>query len=307
MKRLFILFILFFLYAGNLIAQQIDLAAQQIPAQAQFAQPFDVHFEITHTPGYTVKLDQQTLPEGFSLDKDTQQISSPNTVTYEATFFPFTLGVSTFTAVNFLLQDSNGETVAQAASDPVQIQVSPVKLFKDKNMRDIRPPYIPSGWMWWLLAVILLALAVYFIRRIRRKSIPVYAMKEVPDLRPADVIALDKIQQLLQSGLWEKEQYKLFYSELGNILREYLWRRFRLDVSSDTSAELLRRVRTLPQLTALQVQLRAFLNSADLVKFAKVIPNEATMQQDISHIRTVVETTSPRPAMQTPDQPQEVR
>ena len=86
------------------------------------------------------------------------------------------------------------------------------------------------------------------------------------------MIALSKIEALLQSGLWEQQEYKLFYITLSDIFREYLWRRFHLDTSSDTSAELLRRVKNMPQMAPLMYQVRDFV-STETVKFSKVIPS----------------------------------
>ncbi len=282
--------------AAPAAARRISLTAQHIPQQASFANAFDVRFELAYEPGYVTELDKETLPEGFKLTAEKQEKLSPGTVAYQLTFLPFTLGVSTFTAVSFdLKEQSGGRTLAQVASEAQKIEVHPVNYFKEKTLRDIRPPYIPSSWLIWLLCLIVLGLIIYFLRRFyletraRRMEI-----KQAVDNRPADVIALSKIEALLQSGLWEKAQYKVFYIELGDILREYFWRRFHQDVSSDTSAELLRRARKIPQLTPLFAKLREYLNSSDLVKFAKVIPSQDTMQQDVNTVREIVRETSPR-------------
>lgn len=295
MKKLFFTFLLF-LPALGLPAQQLDFTAQQVPAEVSFAQPFDVHFELAHTPGYTPQLDKDSLPEGFTLTAEKQEARSPGTVSYDLTFMPFTLGASTFTAVNVWLTDARGDILARAASEPKQITVKPVQFFKDKTLRDIRPPYIPSGWLSWVLGALALGAAYYGLRRWwRRWRNRARQAQDRPDTRPADIIALSKIQILLQSGLWENAQYKLFYSELGEILREYFWRRFGLDVSSDTSAELLRRARHVPELASQLPSLRDYLNSSDLVKFAKLTPATPAMQRDVQAVQQLVQATAPRP------------
>ncbi len=303
MKKLFLFFLLTFLTAV-LPAQELNFTSQNIPQEASFAQPFDVRFELSHTPGYQVSLDKNSLPADFKLTSEQLENLSPGTASYQLTFLPFTLGVSTFTAVNIQLLNSNGEIVARAASDTKQVKVNPVQFFKDKDMRDIRPPYIPTSWIWWLLCALVLAALIWLAWRFWHKVRENQAQaKEVQDNRPADVIALSKIQLLLQSGLWEKAQYKTFYIELGEILREYLWRRYQLDVSADTSSELLRRLRTQPQLKPLLQSLREYLSSSDLVKFAKVIPTQSTMQQDVTTVEHLVRATTPRP--QTHEQQEE--
>ncbi len=294
MKKI-ICFLIGWIIPIGVLAQEVNFTTQQIPSQATFAQPFDVHFELAHTPGYTVQLNPESIPASFSLAHEKKEALSPGTVSYDLTFLPFSLGVSTFTAVNFQLLDSQSNILAQTNSDEKKIQVQPVQFFKDKTMRDIRPPYIPVNWIWWILCGCVLILIAYLIRRfwLSTRADRSAAIEVAQDSRPADEIALSKIQFLLQSGLWEKKEYKLFYIELGEILREYFWRRFQLDVSADTSVELLRRVRQNPTLSPFSQLLRDYLNSADLVKFAKVAPSQKTMQQDVSAVTTVVRKTTP--------------
>lgn len=283
--------------AAQAADNRIGLTAQHVPQQTPFAAAFDTRFEISHTPGYVVELDKESLPEGFELTAEKQEKLSPGTVAYDLTFIPFTLGVSTFTAVTFNLKKQAGaQTLASALSEQVQIDVKPVKYFDEQTLRDIRPPYIPSSLLIWLLCLLVLGLIIYFAwyfyKEIQTRA---RELSHAQDNRPADEIALSKIEALLQSGLWERAQYKMFYIELGDILREYFWRRFKQDVSSDTSAELLRRARKIPQLKKLLLPLREYLNSSDLVKFAKVIPAQQTMQQDVGCVRKLVKETTPRP------------
>ena len=297
MKKLF-LFILFGCMSLNgLSAQEIALTGQHIPPQGSFAQPFQTRFEISHTPGYQVVLDKENLPKDFALTQEKEENLSPGTLAYELTFLPFTLGPSSFTAVGFLLQDGDGQTVNQTSSGDVTVKIEPVQLFKDNKMRDIRPPYIPSSWLGWLMVLAalltLIILIVHILRRVKHHAEQVSVLKL--DRRPAHVIALSKINLLLQSGLWEAQEYKLFYIELGEILREYLWRRFNLDVSADTSAELLRHIRTVPDLTSLYAELRDYLKSADLVKFAKYVPDENTMHKDVGIVQKTIQQTIQAP------------
>lgn len=296
MKKIFLLTVFSLWAAAFCAAQSAEITEQNIPQQVSFAKPFDVRFALSYPPDTHVILDKESLPADFALSDEKTEISSPGNMTYHLTFLPFTLGHSTFTAVNFLVQNNRGDTLEKIVSQEAAIQVQPVKFFKDKELRDIRPPYIPSSWLWLVLILLGIGLFVagilYFNRR-RKQALLDPARQE--DKRPADVIALSKINSLLQSGLWEKAQYKLFYIELGEILREYFWRRFQLDVSADTSTELLRRTRSVPALTPLYTELRDYLKSSDLVKFAKYIPDETTMQKDVGIVQKTVQQTAPPP------------
>lgn len=138
-----------------------------------------------------------------------------------------------------------------------------------------------------------------WIRRVKKDAALLEAQQ---DKRPPHVIALSQIDALVDSGLWEQKQYKIFYITLTDILRTYLQKAFGLDVSADTSAELLKRIKTQKQLTTFVQGLREFLASGDLVKFAKAEPTETVRNQDITFLRTFINQTAPKPDPQTPQQ-----
>ena len=234
MKKL-VLLCLFIWTAGSIFGQEISVVEKRAAEKVPFAQPFALQFVLSHTPGYQVTLDEDSLSSDFEITQVSSAENSPGTLTYDFTAIPFVLGKSTFTVTFDLTQE--GKTVAQA-----------------------KP------------------------REIAREQ----------DTRPGNVIALSKIDALLDSGLWENQQYKLFYITLSDILREYLWRQFHVDASSDTTAELLRRVKTMPQMKPLMNQLREFLSSGDLVKFAKAVPSEQIRDKDVTLLRQIITETAPK-------------
>ena len=266
-----VLFLLIFLLAPLARAQQISVVEARAAESVPFAQPFALQFVLSHTPGYQVTVQEESLSPQFEITQVSSADNSPGTVTYDFTALPFALGKTTFTVTFELSQD--GKPLAQAQKE-VFIDVPRAQTFDDPNLREIRPPHIPSGWLTWLVALLLLGALVYVWRYWYKKlHARTHAVLQAQDNRPSNVIALSKIDALLDSGLWENQQYKLFYITLSDILREYLWRQFHIDASADPTAELLRRVKNMPQMAPLMYQLRDFLTSGDLVKFAKAVPS----------------------------------
>lgn len=299
MKKFFFPFLLVCLLTP-LAAQELSLIEKQVPKRITFARPFALQYDFSHTPGYRVELDEASLSPDFEIKDRAERQNSPGTVTFDFTVLPFALGKSTFTATFVLTQ--NGKTAAKA-EDETFITVTPAKTFDDKNFREIRPPQIPAGWLTWLLAA-LAALALagvlwFWYKKTQEKSLAVL-QQQAEDNRPSDEIALSKIDALLNSGLWEQRHYKLFYITLSDILREYLWRQFKIDASADTSAELLRRVKNMPAMAPLLYALRSFLSSGDLVKFAKAVPEEAVRNKDIQLLRKIIRETSPKETLLPP-------
>ena len=286
-----------FLFTGGLVTSQtVSVAEQHLPQTASFAKPFQARLVLSHTPGYTLQLPEQP-PQDFEITEQKLTPSSEGTAQLELTVMPFTLQASTFTVTLDLLQ---GATVVSSTTLEFPITVNPVQLFKDKELREIRNPKVPVSWLTWLL--ILLALLILFAvlfwwrKRLEKEDGPSWQrFGPQKDTRPCHVIALSQIDALLDSGLWEQKQYKIFYITLSDILREYLQRRFNMDVSADTSAELLRHAKKETVMTPVLPDLKEFLSSGDLVKFAKVIPSETVRNRDITFLRHIIEQTVPPP------------
>ena len=290
MKIFIPLFLLFF--TVPLPAQEIAVLSTRHPESQPFAQPFSLEYKISHTPGYQVTVNEESLSGDFEISQMNSQQDSPGTLTYLFTVLPFSLGKSTFTVTFDLTQD--GKTFSQAKEESF-IDITPVKIFNDQKLREIRSPDFPSNLLAWLLAA-LLAAALGYVLHVWKKRIenPSLSVQKQQDSRPGHIIALSKIDALLNSGLWENQHYKLFYITLTDILREYLWKQLQIDASADTSAELLRRVKNLPEMAPLMYQLRDFLSSGDLVKFARVIPEETVRNKDVQLLREIILETSPK-------------
>ena len=289
------LFLLVFT-AINAQAEGLSVLKATAPESVPFAQPFTATVVLEHPQGQTVVLDTDSVGKDFAVTALQLLPGSPQSTQAQLTVMPFAVQKSTFTATFALAANPN-------VTAPVEIPltVTPVQLFKDNEFKEIRPPHRPFDWVLWLcilLALVALTcLIIWWIRRIKQNT----ALLSTPaDNRPAHVIALSQIDALVDSGLWEHKQYKVFYITLTDILRNYLQRGFGLDVSADTSAELLRHLKAQPNLNTFIQQLRTFLSSGDLVKFAKAIPTEQTRNRDITLLREFIEKTAPKPAPETP-------
>ncbi len=288
-KQLLFLFLFFPLALG---AQQLAIQQTQAPQQATFAQPFTAQVVLTHPQGQSVQLEADSLPPEFEVTHTQFQPLDDTTTQAVLTVVPFTLQASTFTATFSLAQDPQITALAQAT-----LTVNPVKLFDDNELREIRPPHKIFNWALWLCILLALfaaiCLVIFWVRRIKKGN--TYRLSNPPDNRPAHVIALAQLDALIDSGLWENKQYKVFYMTLCDILRTYLYRRFGLDVSADTSAELLRHIKTTASLLPFSQDIRIFLSSSDLVKFAKAVPTQQTRNRDITLLRNLIEQTTPQP------------
>ena len=110
-------------------------------------------------------------------------------------------------------------------------------------------------------ALLVLAVAYLIFRKIRT-AVRVYRMSPVER-------ALYELDKLLQKGLAERGLYKDFYVELTMVVRRYISRQYGVRAPNLTTEEFLRAAVVdvaFPQASV--GELKAFLESADLVKFA---------------------------------------
>lgn len=294
MKRFFILFFLLTVTSINAFCNQLEIVEEQVPQRVEFARPFEIKYVLAHEPGSKVVFDPNSISKDFTISQYVSDQTSPGVVSYDFTVFPFVLGKSTFTITFNLMQDMQ---IVNTTDTLANIEVAQVQLFKDKNFKEIRAPKAPASWyIWLLITLVIIAILVvlyWWYSRVKKDTL---VIKNTQDNRPCEVSALAQIDFLLDSGIWEQKQYKMFYITLFDILRDYLRKQLKIDTSADTSTEFLKKIKKVPQLSSLSCMqnLRTFLNSADLVKFAKVIPTDEIRNRDIAIVKETILETSPK-------------
>jgi hypothetical protein len=137
----------------------------------------------------------------------------------------------------------------------------------------------------WLLLAMLLAFATWIaIRYIRKLKNSREGADIVFNPDPAHVIAFHELEKLREEKLWQKGELKKYYTRLTEILRQYLENRFKVySLELTTNETLAALVKTGFRKDATYDNLKTILTAADLVKFAKQIPepseNDLRFQQ----------------------------
>ncbi len=158
------------------------------------------------------------------------------------------------------------------------------------DIRDIKPPIeIPNDWewLWWVIAVLTMVAFAILIWRWwqKRRALTVF----VPPV-PAHVRAKQKLDEALALIA----QPKPFVIAVSDTARAYLEERFNFRAPERTTEEFLRELsgtdlRAKPQ----KESLGGFLQSCDLVKFAKYEPGEKELRELHGAALNLVEETKP--------------
>ncbi|HVU27681.1 MAG TPA: hypothetical protein VHG71_08090 [Verrucomicrobiae bacterium] len=159
------------------------------------------------------------------------------------------------------------------------------------DIRDIKPPVeIPNVWVWvwWGVAILIALIAVFLIWRwwkYRKANAP------LPPPIPAHVRAKQKLEEALALIANPKP----FVIAVSDAARAYLEERFNFRAPERTTEEFLRELSATDLLLSEQKEsLGQFLESCDLVKFAKYEPGENELRGLHSAAVKLVEETEPR-------------
>ncbi|MDR1847516.1 MAG: hypothetical protein LBR17_05310 [Bacteroidales bacterium] len=214
-----------------------------------------------------------------------------DTAVFKAVFTSFSEGERYIPSLTVIDLDSVTKKETKYHTDSVLLNVAfyPVDTAKIEP-KDIKPimkePFSISEILpliWLLLILAAAGFGLYFLIRHlkgRKRHIPLIMPKPEP-LEPADVRALRALDDLKQKGLPQQGQKKRYYSEMTDILRNFLMEGFGIYAMEMTSSEIIfalqQQVNTVTDEENL-ARLRYILTTADLVKFAKHEPD--TMVDD---------------------------
>jgi len=161
----------------------------------------------------------------------------------------------------------------------------------DNQIEDIRPPiFFLHSWFWlWIALAIAAALALILLLWFRRRP------KRQLSAKSAYELALEKLEKA--RALLSEEApmpYAVFVSET---IRSYLGQRFQAPSTRRTTEEFLRQMETdrNTPLAEHRELLRGFLQSCDMVKFARYQPRLTELEQVQQSATNFVMATKPLP------------
>jgi hypothetical protein len=148
-------------------------------------------------------------------------------------------------------------------------------------------PFILAG-----LGLAGIGLVIFYLLRKRKRKEPVFSISKPAE--PPHVIALRELDQLRDEKLWQRNEYKQYYTRLTEIIRNYIERRFEIPAMEQTSYDILlswkKKGYDDPDLYKILKQL---LGLADLVKFAKEKPLPTDNEVNLDNAYVFVRNTKP--------------
>lgn len=266
-----------------------------------------LHIEVAQDKGtagrFTFEESGALLPEveiAAKLDADTTDLkNNREQIRRDIILQAFDSGLYVLPPVAYVVGNDTFATTA-----PMSLKVIPVNVDSLENVHPLKPVAAPEyKWYDWMpawavryggiiAAVLVLLAAVAAIVYLKKKNgsiIPKRVKKRLPPAEEA-LQALNALKPRMPQ--LEAKQY---YTELTDILRVYIDRRFDINAVEMTSSQIKRHLRDRGETRAVDEQLDMILEIADFVKFAALRPlpgdNEAAWQRAVNF----VEATRPKP------------
>jgi hypothetical protein len=186
------------------------------------------------------------------------------------------------------------EFAENSKTEGLLFNVSTVMLEEGAELKDIKQPIEePIGWsdIWpWLLALLILAIIIYILKKYVFNTKP--KIKEViPKVMiPADITAIEELIKLDKQQLWQSGKIKKYQSELSEIIRRYTENRFNFIALELVTDEILKELKG--RLNAEQLaNIHTLLQRADLAKFTKSKPNDSENEESMTFAKQFVNNT----------------
>ncbi|HQQ93204.1 MAG TPA: hypothetical protein PLQ93_01510 [Bacteroidia bacterium] len=177
----------------------------------------------------------------------------------------------------------NGDTLKPRFTNPLFIEVHTVPTdSSESRLKDIKPPLLESfNWKWYkseiiwtgfILLLIGCAILVWYFRSLKE-----YNPEPEPDKPkiPAHITALASLESIKERQIWKLGQVKEYYSEMSDALRLYIEERYGIPALESTSDEIMQAFKGQVVDQASKDRIKQILMLSDLVKFAKLYPDEA--------------------------------
>ena len=283
-KVLYIISLVLLLQVSAATAQNVILNAKLDTFAMRIGEQTRARLELSIDSGYNVvlpELEKEKLIEGIEVleSKEYSQnvdggrknyiqeylITSFDSTRYEIPPFEVVVDKDTF-ASNRLILDVYSVEIDTANINNIAgpAEVVDVQLTWEE-VRD-------AIYLAIILILVAVALVMTTISLIKNK--PIIRIVKVKPKLPSHVIAINRIDEIRNNeSLSAEGNEKEYYTQLTDVLREYMHDRFGIDAQEMTTSEIIDELLKIKDKESIK-ELKEILEVADLVKFAKMKPDE---------------------------------
>ena len=188
---------------------------------------------------------------------------------------------------------------------PVTLDVQTIQTDPAQDIKPIKPPLKAPvtfremlPWIGVAMLILIIAGLVYYYLKRKKLQPPVVATRLKTTIPPYEA-AIEALETLRMKKLWQSGRIKEYYSELTDIVREYIELRYPVRALEMTTSEINAALRQTEVTATAREKLNQVLILADLVKFAKEQPMPVENEQSLNLCTEFVMETKPRKEEET--------
>jgi hypothetical protein len=281
-------------------SQFVELKSQLDTNQIRIGEQFHLDIEVLQPSGVSIMFPEikdtlmanievlQSYPRDTTAEEEYLKISQRYRLT------SFDSGFYEIPPLKFYIR--SGQWNDSLESNPMYLLVHSVAV--DSTIYDVKAPiHMPVSFLEvfpFVVGGLVLAAAIYITMRYlrRRKKYKGEFTPGGPE-DPAHVIALRELDRLREEKLWQRSEFKPYYTRLTDIIRRYMERRYNITAMEMTSYEILDAWKNSERPDEdLSSKLNRLLNLADLVKFAKEKPLASDNEENLDRAYEFVKKTA---------------
>ncbi|MCB0278775.1 MAG: hypothetical protein KDD94_04690 [Calditrichaeota bacterium] len=163
----------------------------------------------------------------------------------------------------------------------VNAQPKPIKDIVDLD-------YLNNYWLWTGVGLLVIAAAIAIYFYLRKEDEP---EEEIITPLKAYQIALEALRKHHKFESDDELEINRYYTALSLILRTYIENRFQIPAAEQTTDELRASLKIIPITTDQYYKLVDLISAADLVKFAKELPDSSDFQRFYQEVEGFIQQT----------------
>jgi hypothetical protein len=211
----------------------------------------------------------------------------------------FDYSLTTYKAENCTIPPLTYVVETQNKQDTLRTETIPLKVIAlctsdSVDIADLKPQQTtgsrPLWWLWAALATAAVIAAIIVVLKYRKQK---SSGAPIPPPKPPYEEALAALAALEAKQLLQKGMVREFVFELSDILKRYIERTFTINAAEFTTEEMLAWLAISPLDKERRNSMEWFFRNTDPVKFAKYLPDRATIDRFGGEVRGFLESTKP--------------
>ena len=300
-KTIILLLLLLMPFANKSFAQRTSVHATIQPAEIQIGEQALINLKVIAPKNQTIQFPiyEKEIVKGLEvlamLPSDTlieNEVATMN-FRYLVTSFDSTLyyipHIPVFDGTDTIFSNSFGlKVISPVLKDSTvaylellnsgqtdSIDFNQLQLYDIKEIQ--KPQFVWTDYLWvlWIILgaiVVILAVGLIIIMVLRKKNKGYFFTP--PIVLPPHTRALKALDKLKEDKIWQQDREKEYYTKITDVLRTYIYERYRVNALEMTSGEILDEIRKRIESDSdsAMENLSQVLLLADMVKFAKHKP-----------------------------------